>query len=145
MDAMCIFFLFIDNTIDYDASQEDEPAQPSTSSEWLILINRGGLIRVDDLLFELFVAMELELRNYLSISNASMFMNENMKELNVLFFWDTISVNWEHSEANELLRLITEHYMTVRGFSFASGFMEVYKITKKKGTQKSKALRKTLD
>lgn len=116
------------------------------------MINRGGLISVDELLFELFVAIELELRKYLFVPNASMFMNESIKDLlpkitaneNVLFFWDTISVNWDQSEADELLRLMTQHYITVRGFSFASGFMEVYK-TKKKGTQKSKALRKTLN
>ena len=41
--------------------------------------------------------------------------------------------------------MIIEHFMTVEGFSFASGFMELYKQQHKKSTQKVKGLRKTLD
>ena len=59
--------------------------------------------------------------------------------------WSTISANWEEEEASgELLKSIVEHWVTIRGFSFTSAFMEKYKLTHMKTLQKSKGLRKTL-
>ena len=65
-----------------------------------------------------------------------------MKNDDVLFYWTIVSINWEPVESTELLKLIINHYITIRGFSFASGFMEKYKKLMKK---KSKGLRKKLD
>ncbi len=48
-------------------------------------------------------------------------------------------------EANELMKMMIQHYITFRGFSFASAFIEKYKQSTKKSTQKSKGLRKTLN
>ncbi len=42
------------------------------------------------------------------------------------------------------MKAIVEHWVTIRGFSFTSAFMEKYKQTHMKTLQKSKALRKTL-
>lgn len=58
--------------------------------------------------------------------------------------WSDLSINWGKEESNKLLRLIVEHWMTVRGFSFTSAFMERYKQKHKKTVQKSKGLRKNL-
>ena len=33
--------------------------------DWIECVNRGGLIFVSDLTFEIFIAMELEIRNHL--------------------------------------------------------------------------------
>ena len=41
--------------------------------------------------------------------------------------------------------MIVQHWITVRGFSFVSAFMEKYKQRNEKSTQKSKGLRKTLN
>ena len=40
---------------------------------------------------------------------------------------------------------IAELWVTIRGFSFARSFMELYKQREKKTLEKSKALRKTLN
>lgn len=80
-------------------------------------------------------------------------MNDSLKELalrniadneEILFHWDVIAINWEPSEAKEFLQMIMQQYITVRGFSFVNGFMELYKQSNKKSTQKVKGLRKTL-
>ena len=44
----------------------------------------------------------------------------------------------------QLLRMLAELYVTVRGFAYASMWMEQYKKAKKKSTQRSKSLRKKL-
>lgn len=53
-----------------------EKTEPHDSEEWLQVINRGGLISIDDCMFQLLVAIEIELRNHLTASNAA----ENIKE-----------------------------------------------------------------
>ena len=103
-------------------------------------------------MYQLLVAMELELRRHFTATNAS--TNESLKDVaykeileneDVLFYWTVISVNWDSTESTELFKMIVEHYITVRGFSFASSFMEQYKQSEKKSTQKSKGLRKKLN
>ena len=61
---------------------------------------------------------------------------------NFLFYWDVVCFNWDSAEARELLKIIVEHYTTVRGFSFAKAFMEKYKQSLKRTTKKSKGLRR---
>jgi hypothetical protein len=116
-------------------------------------VNRGGLIIVDELLYDLFVSVESELRKHFSISNASIIDN-NLKDLalkgiseneEVLFYWDIIAINWEFTEAKELLHIIIKQFVTLRGFSFAKSFMEIFKQIKRKGTQKKKGIRKRVD
>ena len=129
-----------------------EPDVGSQSTEWLTTINRGGLIAVDDSIYHLFLAVELEIRQNLSAANVC--QDTNIKKIlfdkvfqneKVLFYWDIISYNWEPIESLELLKIMIEHFITVRGFSFVAGLMELYKQSKKKSTGKAKALRKTLD
>ena len=58
------------------------------------------------------------------------------------FYWSMLSIDWEEEESSELLRYIVEHWVTVRGFSFAGAYLEKYKQEHKKSVQKSKGLRK---
>jgi len=46
---------------------------------------------------------------------------------------------------SELLRKIIELFLTVRGFSYASAWLEKYKQKAKKGNYKSKSLCKTIN
>ena len=62
----------------------------------------------------------------------------------VLFFWEIVSAGWEVEESQVLLKLIAEHYITIRGFSFVSGLLEKYKQAHKRSIQKSKGVRKQL-
>ena len=106
---------------------------------------------MSDTMFMLFVSMELELRQHLTATSAS--ETEGVKtaalqsivaDEDVLLYWSMIAYGWNDDEADELLRLIVEHWIKVRGFSNASSFMERYKQSNKKTLQKSKGLRKTL-
>ena len=142
----------MEECLDKNESRNGPNADQHESSQWVEAVNRGGLVMVHDSMYCLFVAMELELRKHLSTMNASTF-DDSLKALlfkelagneDVLFHWETISINWESTEASELLHIMIQQFVTVRGFSFARGFMELYKQSKKKSTQKSKALRKTL-
>jgi hypothetical protein len=129
----------------YDSDNVDE----QDSEKWFILINRGGLISVDDLTYNFLKAVEIEIRKLFKFNKANnidsfkdiafekIAMNED-----VLFYWDMVSVNGECIEANELFKLLVQQYITVRGFSFASAFMEKYKRSAQKSTQKSKGLKK---
>ena len=54
-----------------------------------------------------------------------------------------ISADWEE-EGDVLLQMIIEHWVTVRGFSYTSAFLEKYKQANKKMVQKSKGTRKNL-
>ena len=93
--------------------------------------------------------MELELRKHLklgtdvNIKNAA--KEEIMKNEDVLFYWSLVSVSFDEAESNELLNQIIQQWITVRGFSCVSGFMERYEQKNEKSTQKSKGLRKTLN
>lgn len=62
----------------------------------------------------------------------------------VQFFWALVSASWEEDESQTLLELVVKRYVTVRGFSFASGWMEKCKQANKMPLQKSKGLRKVL-
>ena len=62
----------------------------------------------------------------------------------VLEQWSEFSTNWGKEESDKLLQMIVEHWITVRGFSFTSAFMEAYKQKNKKTVEKSKGLRKNL-
>lgn len=121
------------------------------SEQWTDLVDRGGLIHVSDTLYSLFVSMEMELRSHLHTGNPGLVrgMKEQMctsvaENEDVLFYWSTISANWLEEEAQELLTLMVKHWVTTRGFSFVSSFMEKYKCKHKKTIEKSKGLRKNL-
>ena len=62
----------------------------------------------------------------------------------VLFFWTILAAEWEEEEEQALLPMLTELWITIRGFSFAKSFLEIYKQANKKTVQKSKGLRKQL-
>lgn len=115
-------------------------------------MDRGGLVHISDTTYMLFVAMEMELRSHLHASGVTASAGVKKKALesmacneDVLAHWAELSVNWAEEEAKKvLLTLIIEHWVTVRGFSFTSSFMESYKQMCKKTIQKSKGLRKNL-
>ena len=92
--------------------------------------------------------MEIELRQHLrrgsSALNISDIIEEIKKNDDVSFYWEIIASNWESEEAEELHNLLSRHWITLRGFSHAGAFLENYKRSSSKCTQKSKGIRKTL-
>ena len=121
------------------------------SHAWVTLIDRGGLNHVNDVTYMLFCAMELKLREVLAknVKEGKDKLMESAKEEileddDFLFTWSILSVNWEEEESTLLMGLIVDHWITLRGFSHASSFMEKYKQDNKKVVQKSKGLRKQI-
>lgn len=95
--------------------------------------------------------MELELRRYLSskstpeLSGMKQKLQKKISESDdVQFYWAIVSAEWEEGESQALLGMIVEHWITVRGFSFTSGWLERYKQANKKLIQKTKGVRKQL-
>lgn len=121
------------------------------SEDWTDAIDRGGLKHVSDTLFMFFYSMEKELRCHVRAKCASEI--EGIKEKvikkiiendDVTFYWSVVAANWEEEEAGVLLEMVIQHWVTIRGFSYASAFVEKYKQKNKKTVQKSKGLRKNL-
>ena len=125
----------------------DEMEERGTE-DWTNLIDRGGLWHISDTTYSLFHSMEEEIRKYLIPSTLNNSKEKIIKSIveneEVLFEWCMISSNANEPESNELLHMIVELYVTIRGFSFASSIVEMYKKRSKKVLQKGKGLRKEL-
>lgn len=65
-----------------------------------------------------------------------------MQNEELLFQWTLVTANADDAVGTDILKRISELYLTVRGFAFANSCMEMYKQRSKKKVQKSKALRK---
>ena len=63
-----------------------------------------------------------------------------MKNEELLFQWTLVTANFDNKVGKEILRKLSELYLTVRGFAFANSCMEMYKQRSKKQLQKPKAL-----
>ena len=97
-----------------------------------------------------FYIMEEEIRKHLKVSSLKELTDTTkrnildavMKNEELLFQWTLVTANADDEVGTEVLKRISELYLTVRGFAFASSCMEMYKQRNKKQLQKSKALRK---
>ena len=67
-----------------------------------------------------------------------------MKCEKVKYCWDALSENWEIEETRALFPMITELWVTMRGFAYVNAWVERYKQEARKCTQKSKGIRKHL-
>ena len=125
-------------------SDGSEPV--AESSDWITIVNRGGLVMVNNMAFELFYALEIEFRRLIQPKGIS----DNVVQLHsndevVLFLWSIISSSWDSDCSSELLERIVKLWVTtLRGFSLCGAWMEEYKVANKKATQKAKALRREL-
>ena len=118
------------------------------SRDWLELVNRGGLTCINSLTFEVFLAMELELRSHFQVLQQGDFIEQATSAIksneDVLFIWSMLSAEWDETSATNLFDRIIHLWITIRGFSYASAWIERYKNAKIISTQKSKGLRKQL-
>ena len=126
----------------------DADVVPCDSTDWIECVNRGGLTFVNDLTFEIFVAMELEIRIHLqgpqqpvNLSSIAPAIKNNE---DVLFLWSMLSAGWSESAGSTLLDMVISMWVGIRGFSYSSAWVEKYKKEHKRTTQKSKGLRKQL-
>jgi len=131
-----------------EKSDDDDGAAFECSEEWINLIDRGGLCHVSNDTYELFLALEKELRKLISPYQL-LAMDEEMKlklqqSASVEFIWYIISADWQDDSSAYLLKSIVDMWITIRGFSLTGAWMERYKVANKMTTQKSKGLRKQL-
>ncbi len=126
----------------------DDEKEGGTADDWVDAIDRGGLTRVNEMTFQVFLAMELELRKHLSVKRCvdrEQTCKFVVDDEEVLFYWSIVGGDWEQEESEQLLKLVANLYITMRGFSYASAWVENFKSSTKTTLQKSKALRKKLN
>ena len=131
----------------------DETEYTESTSEWFRRVDRGGLFPVNDETLTFFAAIEKVTRQHLPYQYTTE-TQKNVKELvmkkisedcDVQFYWTLISQDIDDEEhAIELLQDIADMWITVRGFSLASTWLEECKHSKKTKVSKSKGLRKEL-
>ena len=113
------------------------------SNEWVITIDRGGLVHIKESTYILFEAMEKVVQQTINIKPHNItkcsLITCILEDDDVIAAWKCLEVN-----DNSLFNSIMELWITIRGFSYASGFMELYKQQTKKGLQRAKALRKDI-
>ena len=118
--------------------------------EW---INKVNLFPLNNMTYCFFVAIEKVVRVLLPryvikpSESRSQFKEEIIDKIvkneDIQWHWTLISQRIDSEEdAVELLEEIVSFWVTIRGFSLAATWMEVYKQETKKTTKKSKGLRK---
>ena len=123
------------------------------SKRWITAVNRGGLFEVNDETYKLFVDLEMKVRKFLpqlmkpgsAALNKELVVKEITSDDDILFSWMVATSGFDDEElSSELLSMITESWLTIRGFSVAGAWMEYYKQCKDSNTKKEHALRKNL-
>lgn len=120
------------------------------TKEWTRLVDRGGLFHVNDSGYLFFRALELKARAILPqhLKNPSgsqdLLIQDLKNDEDIQFFWCTVSTDiTDSSDADQLLADIMKLWITIRGFSVTSNWMNEYQNFNKKSVKK-KALHKTL-
>jgi len=121
------------------------------TDEWLRKINRGGLWKVTDEVYQLFLMLEQELKKEISSDGGTeqdkktKIIEQLLGNEDLLFQW-CFCTNDLPTEFNiPLLKQIIELFMTVHGHGYASSCLELYKERNKKTLSKKKALRTNLN
>ena len=117
--------------------------------QWITSVNRGGLTKITDEAYQCFYDIEITIRRFLKISNTRSMDETFSKKVNdvilnddnLLFDWWCFAAECTDQEiADQCLQKIIKKWFVIRGFSFASSLMEMYKQATKKGTDKAKPL-----
>ena len=58
--------------------------------------------------------------------------------------WSIVAADMNKKVGDELIKLIVEEWVKIRGFSFAGSWLKLYKQRNKKTLQRSKGIRKQL-
>ncbi len=141
-DEMALLMIeFYGDELDDDATEE-----------WTNQIDRGGLWHINNDMYLVFVIIEDEIRNYLHVKALGE-INESTKKTildalrsneDLLSLWGMLTAHYGNDVPIEVLKQICELYVTVRGFSFATSCLELFKQQTKTQVQKSKGLRRKL-
>ena len=130
-----------------------ETDEEDHTDEWLNKINRGGLWKVTDEVYQLFCIMEKELKQKFSSSSGdsfveskkAQFIEDLLENEDLLFQWCFCTSDLPCDLHITLLKLILELFMTIHGHAHASSCLELYKEQNKLTLSKKKALRSALN
>ena len=113
-----------------DMLESDDFVQSdSTNTNWIKCVDRGGLTFVNSQTFELFLAMELDVRSHLQSPGKPVnFMSDIAPKVknneDVLFCWSMLSSSWDEESSKTLFRMVVDLWLTIRGYSYASAWIE---------------------
>ena len=143
------------NCMNLNGTEEETGTYLDYTRKWIRAVNRGGLFEVNDKAFRLFVELEMKVREFLPRLlkppgctddwTKKSVLDEITEDDDVELSWAVLTVEFDDKELSaELLRLIAELWLTIRGFSAAGAWLEYYKQCTESNTSKEHALRKTL-
>ena len=100
----------------------------------------------------LFCAMEEEVRRHFHLAKVSKLVEGSRDTVeesvldneDVLFHWCLLTTDTNDAEAAIVLGMLVKLWITFRGYSFTSAWLELFKQRKKNDLEKSKSLRKTI-
>ena len=106
------------------------------TTEWMRKVNRGGLFYTNDQAYELFYAIEREVRirlpqQLLSQHSCKSALTEAIvSNGDIQFMWSMLSADIDtEAFACELLEEMIKLWLTIRGFSTVSAWVEQYKAS----------------
>jgi len=117
-------------------------------------VDSGGLFPVNNTAYLLFKQLEIEVQksyNYRQLLSTQIPSRDEITEKittseDVQFYWFLLSSDLEDSEeaSKELLCMIIDLWITIRGFFFTKSLLEQYKQLHSLNTSKAKALHKVI-
>ena len=131
---------------------DEAPSFLAYTHTWLDIVNRGGLFIVSDEIYNFFLELELcvypLLKGRLSKGSAQQSKKELVSTIseseNVLFACSLVTTDLSEDMSQLLLKDAIQLWVTIRGFSITSRFLEDYKIAAKQMTKGKKPLRREL-
>ena len=124
------------------------------SQDWEKILDRGGLKHSNTKMYVASAAMESVVQAILTqISEVEKKREEDVKTIiieaicldeDVNCSWRVVASDWQPEESKLLFSMIVDLWVKMRGFAYASAWMEKHKLDSKKNLQKSKGLRKTI-
>ena len=119
------------------------------SADWVDVVDRGGLLHIKEGTYMLFYAMEEEVREYFRLQKISQLVEGSREPIEecvlenkeVLFQWCMLTAGAEDDVGAVVLGMLVKLWITVRGFSFTSAWLEQFKQRKNTDLE---TLRKTL-
>ena len=128
-----------------EESGEDE--EYSESTDWISIVDRGGLNHITNNMFMLMCSLEVLVKHHIDVNvhpDKEVLKLTLLTSKDVEGYMDDLGVNWREEDRKLILSMLVDHYITVRGFAYCSTFMEKYKTSSHKKVQKSKGIRKTV-
>lgn len=134
------------------ANTGDDTSFYGYTLQWITSVNRGGLFVVNETSYHFFKSLEVKTQELLPqhlTGTASTSKDDLIKRIvdddSVQSQWSGVAVDIREEEAaNDLLQMVVDMWVTMRGFAATSVWMEEYKRAKNKTVQKAKSLRKQL-